>query len=96
MVLMLLLCVARRGELRRNLPYFSFAALLAMISAGLIAYVVTNLGTLLRLRLMFAVPMWLSALALMPASLATRRAYDDGGVLARERAEPGHVLKCAE
>ncbi len=68
-VMLLVLCVAGRAELRRNLPFFCFAVLMAMIvSAGLIAFVVTNLGTLLRLRLMFAVPLWMSAVALMPAS----------------------------
>ena len=66
-VMLLVLCVAGRAELRRNLPFFCFAVLMGVVSAGLIAFVVTNLGALLRLRLLFAVPMWVSAVALMPA-----------------------------
>jgi hypothetical protein len=72
-LLILLLCVARRHELRRNLPYFSFTMSIAVVSAGLIAYVVTNLGTLLRLRLMFGVPLWMTAIALVPLAYAERR-----------------------
>jgi hypothetical protein len=45
----------------------------AVVSAGLIAYVVTNLGTLLRLRLMFGVPLWMTAIALVPLAYAERR-----------------------
>jgi hypothetical protein len=64
-VLVLVLLVRRRSAARRHLPYAAFAILLALASAGLIAFVVTNLGALLRLRLLFAVPLWMSAVALM-------------------------------
>ena len=40
------------------------AATLAVLSAVVVAYVVTNFGTLFRLRLLAAVPAWLAPLAL--------------------------------
>lgn len=87
MLFVLLLCIARRTELRRNLPYFSFAMFIAVVSAGLVAYVVTNLGALLRLRLLFGVPLWMTAMALVPL------AYTDGP---RRDATPDDVVAVAE
>jgi hypothetical protein len=83
------LCVVRRAELGRNLSYFCFAVLMAVVSGALIAFVVTNLGALLRLRLMFCVPLWMSAVALMPAALATRPRTGDDGDLFGGRGQTG-------
>ncbi|HUR35329.1 MAG TPA: hypothetical protein VM032_16105 [Vicinamibacterales bacterium] len=41
-----------------NLPYFVFSLALALTLAGLMGYIVTNIGTLVRLRLMLLVPLW--------------------------------------
>ena len=49
----------------QNLASVVFIVALAAISAVVIAYVVTNFGTLFRLRLMVATPAWLAPLALM-------------------------------
>ena len=49
----------------QNLASVVFIVVLAAISALVIAYVVTNFGTLFRLRLMVSTPAWLAPLALM-------------------------------
>lgn len=59
--------VRRRSAIREGLPYLCFAATLAVAAAVLMAYVVVNFGTLFRLRLMVAVPLWL-----LPLALSTR------------------------
>jgi hypothetical protein len=64
--------VRRRSSARGALPYVCFAAILGVAAALLMAYVVTNFGTLFRLRLMAAAPLWMLPLALgrgpVPAS----------------------------
>ena len=54
----------RRSAIRGQLPYVAFVVVLATASALLMAYVVTNFGTLFRLRLMVAAPLWMLPLAL--------------------------------
>jgi hypothetical protein len=49
----------------QNAPYLSFAAGLFVILAGLVAYIVTNFGTMFRLRVMIATLLWLLPLALV-------------------------------
>jgi hypothetical protein len=48
---------------RRQLPYMLFALGLGLVTALLMAYIVTNYGTLFRLRLLATVPLWLVPLA---------------------------------
>lgn len=47
-----------RREVRGNMPYLVFSFSLALMLTILMAYIVTNVGTLVRLRLMLAVPVW--------------------------------------
>ena len=47
-----------RREVRGNAPYLIFSISLALMLTLLMAYIVTNVGTLVRLRLMLAVPFW--------------------------------------
>lgn len=56
--------VGRRSAIHDRLPYVCFAGTLGVVTALLLAYVVTNFGTLFRLRLMVAVPLWMLSLAL--------------------------------
>jgi hypothetical protein len=58
------------ADARRNVPFVACAGLLAVATALSMAYVVTNYGTLWRLRLMMAMPLWLLPLALsrLPSS----------------------------
>jgi SAM-dependent methyltransferase len=56
--------VRRRSAIGVRLPYLCFAAALGVAAAVLMGYIVTNFGTLFRLRLMVAAPLWLLALAL--------------------------------
>ena len=59
-VLLVVFAVRHRSAVAANLPYFCFTIALAAITTLLLAYVVTNLGALLRLRLMAAVPIWMA------------------------------------
>jgi SAM-dependent methyltransferase len=74
--------VRRWPALRGRLSYVGFAALLAAATAALMAYVVTNFGTLFRLRLMVAVPLWMLPLALSARRGAMRPG--DGSALAED------------
>ncbi len=56
--------VRRRSAIRGRLPYVCFMATLGLAAALLMAYIVTNFGTLFRLRVMASVPLWLLPLAL--------------------------------
>ncbi|MGH7335709.1 MAG: hypothetical protein ACREKS_23755 [Candidatus Rokuibacteriota bacterium] len=66
MVVAFVLLYRRWRGARRQIPYACFVLLLAGVTAVLLAYVVTNFGTLFRLRLMMAVPVWMLALAAAP------------------------------
>jgi hypothetical protein len=65
-IVFLIICATSRSSIAANLPYFVFSVFLSFVAALLVAYVVTNLGTALRLRLMFAVPLWMAAAGLVP------------------------------
>lgn len=56
----------RRHLMRRRLPFVVFCATTAAVTVVLVGYVVTNYGTLWRMRPMAMVPLWLIALALSP------------------------------
>jgi hypothetical protein len=56
-----------RREARSNAAFFAFTLCLAISSAVLVAYVVTNLGALIRLRLMCLVPLWAGVIAFGPS-----------------------------
>lgn len=60
----LTLLVRRRREIGERLPFVVFGLILATVTAALLGYVVTNFGTLFRLRHLMSVPVWLLPLAL--------------------------------
>jgi hypothetical protein len=60
----LLLLYRNRGTARRQLPLVVFLVLLAGLTTITLAYVVTNFGTLFRLRLLAVVPLWALVLAI--------------------------------
>jgi hypothetical protein len=47
-----------RRDIRGNVPYLVFAILMIVLLSAMMAYTVTNVGTLVRLRLMILVPVW--------------------------------------
>ena len=53
-------------------PPLVFGLVLALLVALPLAYVMTNFGTLIRLRLLVAAPIWLLTLALAPGLAASR------------------------
>ncbi len=55
-------CIANRKAVRWHIPYCVLVILLTVLSAVSIAYVVTNYGTMFRLRLLVTVPAWLFVL----------------------------------
>jgi hypothetical protein len=57
------LAVAHRDRAGPNVPYVWFLASLAIVVSLLLGYIVTNFGTLFRLRLMVALPFWMLPLA---------------------------------
>jgi hypothetical protein len=70
------------GRWRHDLPFLGFVLSLALVTAVLMGYVVTNYGTLFRLRLMVATPIWLLPLLLsQPPMVAApaRSAVPQGG-----------------
>ena len=60
----LLILIRGRVAVRPNLAFVAFTVSLTLLLAGLMGYVVTNYGTLVRLRLMVAFPMWTLPLAM--------------------------------
>ena len=65
----IVLLVRRRSMIGDRLPYVCFVATLGLAAGLLMAYIVTNFGTLFRLRLMVAAPLWM-----LPLALSTRKA----------------------
>jgi hypothetical protein len=61
------LLIARRKSIGPNAPYVCYALGLALLTTFLLAFVVTNFGTLFRLRLLMAVPFWMLPLAIADA-----------------------------
>jgi hypothetical protein len=72
-VMAVALLVRHRSAVRDRLPYVCFAAALGLAATVLMAYIVTNFGTLFRLRLMAAAPLWM-----LPLALSTRTSRRDG------------------
>jgi hypothetical protein len=60
----------RRDAVRDRLPFVVFSLILAGTSAVLLGYVVTNFGSLWRLRSLIAIPLWILAVALAPRAEA--------------------------
>ena len=56
----------RRHRLGDNLPFVTFVLVLSGVTMVLLGYVVTNYGTLIRMRPMIAVPLWVVVVALSP------------------------------
>jgi hypothetical protein len=56
--------VVNREHGYRNVAYCSFVFVLSVTCAAAMGYVVTNYGTLFRLRILIAVPLWMFALGL--------------------------------
>jgi hypothetical protein len=56
----------RRKLIGDRLPMVMYGFILSSVSAVLIGYVVTNFGTLWRMRPLVALPLWMLALALAP------------------------------
>jgi SAM-dependent methyltransferase len=85
-----LACLVRRRPVARGLlPYACFAAIVASAAGLLMAYIVTNFGTLFRLRLMAVAPLWMLPLAL---GARLREQPDDAtaDLAARTRASFGY------
>ncbi|HEX9368469.1 MAG TPA: hypothetical protein VF921_17695, partial [Vicinamibacterales bacterium] len=78
------LLVRRRSAVRDRLPYVCFMGTLSIAAALLMAYIVTNFGTLFRLRLMVSVPLWMLPLALSPPAPRRDGAADED----RQSVEP--------
>jgi hypothetical protein len=72
LVAVIAVLLRERTAARENLPFIVFAALLACVVALSLAYVVVNYGTLIRLRLIVAVPLWMLALAASNRQLTWR------------------------
>lgn len=66
LVICLVFSWRHRQALRPHLTVAAFVLALGIVSALLVGYVVTNYGTLYRLRLMAVVPLWLLPLAMAP------------------------------
>lgn len=58
----------RRRAIGDRLPLVLFGFTLSLVTALLLGYVVTNLGSLWRLRSLIAVPLWILVIAVAPRS----------------------------
>lgn len=67
----LVLLWKRRQTLGENLPFVVYGLILSTVTACLLGYVVTNFGTLWRMRPLVAVPLWLIVIALSPKQAAS-------------------------
>ncbi len=65
----IILLARRRVAVRWHLRYVCFALTLCLATTGFMAYIVTNFGTLFRLRVMLAVPIWMLGLAVVRGPL---------------------------
>ncbi len=83
----LILLTRRRAAARWHLRYVCFALVLGLATSGLMAYIVTNFGTLFRLRVMVAVPIWMLGLASRTLSNAHQ---DQGATGGARRRGAGH------
>jgi SAM-dependent methyltransferase len=80
----------RRSAIGDRLAYVCIAPTLAVASALLMAYIVTNFGMLFRLRLMAAAPLWLLPLAVLGRSRAERPDDRAARLAARTQASFGY------
>jgi len=71
-VFVLALLWRRRRAIGDRLPLVLFGLTLSFVTALLVGYVVTNLGTLWRLRSLIAVPLWILVIALAPRAESVR------------------------
>lgn len=69
----LLLLTRRRAAAKWHLRYVCFALTLCILTTVFMAYIVTNFGTLFRLRVMLAVPIWMLGLAVSRDALSEVR-----------------------
>lgn len=67
-----LIVYRRRRLIGERRAYVWFALGLAVVTAILLGFVVTNFGTLFRMRYLVATPLWMLALAVSPARSANR------------------------
>jgi hypothetical protein len=74
---LMILLYRRRRELGRHMPAVVFLLILSGVTTILLGFVVTNFGTLFRLRLMMAVPLWMLPLALSPSTIAASSPASD-------------------
>jgi hypothetical protein len=70
---MLWLLYRRRHCVGNRLPMIAFALTLAIATAVVFGYVVTNFGTLFRMRYLVAAPVWVLALAVSPPTTDIER-----------------------
>jgi hypothetical protein len=69
-----------RRALQHRQVYLCFCLVVAALSAVLLAYVVTNLGTLFRLRLIAMVPFWMAPLAIARVTDGTAAVAEEAAV----------------
>ena len=69
--------IRRRQLIGDRRSYVVFALSLSVVTAVLMGYVVTNFGTLFRLRYLVATPFWMLALAVAPRRVPPVREADD-------------------
>jgi len=82
-VVALLVAMAGAGRRHLNVPYAGFIALVVLSTGLALGYVVTNFGTLFRLRLMIVVPLWMLALAIsyrLPETRSSRQPERAGSI----------------
>jgi hypothetical protein len=87
MLAVLVLLFRRRQTIGDRLPFIVFGITLSLVTAVLLGYVVTNFGTLFRIRLIVGVPIWTLALALSHS----RRGRVLPGTGSRIRLSPARV-----
>jgi hypothetical protein len=73
-----------RRALRHRQVYLCFCLVVAVLSAVLLAYVVTNLGTLFRLRLIALMPFWMAPLAITRVSGSTAVETEEASSVSHE------------
>jgi hypothetical protein len=71
-VMAVVLLWKRRRLIGERLPVVVFALILSATTAILLGYVVTNFGTLWRMRTLVVIPLWLSMMAISPRARGAR------------------------
>ncbi len=90
-VSILVLVCRRRQAIGAQWPLLVFGFGLSALSAVLLGYVVTNFGTLIRLRSLVEVPLWLVPLAVIP-----QRLINEGGLASALRSGSLAAFKVTE